>query len=427
MKITFFIIFTFMGLWLAAQDTLQLMQYNLLNYGNYWNDCTTNTNNVNDKNVYLKTIINYVDPDIFTVNELSENTSYHHMILNQVLNTNGVSKYRKALSFNYADSYLVNMLYYNSEKLTLYSQNVVHSIVRDIDIYTLYYNSGDLAQTQDTIFLSCFVAHLKAGTGSTNEDKRASMVSSAMSYIRTHDLPENMLFMGDFNVYDDDEQAYKNLIYSYNGIQYFFDPIEREGHWNNNSSFKDVHTQSTHSINTACFSHGGMDDRFDFIMASSSLLQSSNNLHLLINTYKALGNDGQHFNKSINDSPNNSSAPSQIIDALFSMSDHLPILTQLRVDASLGIHEDLSIISAIHFPNPCSEVMQLQLQLKKAQTLEISIFNLYGKQVYNAIEKANTLVFEKSILLEHLPNGLYVIRFTDEQALSRSKKFILIK
>ncbi len=427
MRKALFIIFIFTSLWVSAQDTLQLMQYNLLNYGNYWNDCTTSTNNVNDKNVYLKTIINYVEPDIFTVNELSENTSYHHMILNQVLNTNGVTKYKKALSFNYADSYLVNMLYYNSEKLTLYSQDVVHSIVRDIDVYTLYYNSGDLLQTNDTIFLSCFVAHLKAGTGSTNEDKRASMVSSAMSYIRTHNLPENMLFMGDFNVYDNEEQAYKNLIYSYNGVQYFFDPIEREGHWNNNFNFKDVHTQSTHSVNTACFSHGGLDDRFDFIMASSSLLQSDNDLYLLSDTYQALGNDGQHFNKSINDSPNNSSAPSQIIDALFDMSDHLPILSQLRVDASLGIDEELSNFSAIRFANPCSEVMRLQLQLKKVQAIEISIFNLYGKQVYSVTENTSTLVFQKSIPLMHMPDGLYVIRFTDEQGKINSKKFILIK
>jgi len=368
-----------------------------------------------------------VQPDIFTVNELTDNTSYHQVILDQVLNTNGVNKYRKAVSFNYADSYLVNMLYYNSEKLSLYAQDVVQAAVRDIDVYTLYYNSANLAQTHDTLFITCFVAHLKAGTGSANENKRAAMVSSAMTYIRTHDLPENMLFMGDFNVYSHDEQAYKNLIYDYNGTIYFHDPIDREGNWNNNSSYKDVHTQSTHSQNVGCFSSGGLDDRFDFIMSSGSLLQGNKKMQLLSNTYTALGNDGQHFNGNINDAPTNTSAPSAIIDALFRMSDHLPILAKIAVDASLGLQEELSNISAIRFPNPSGNNLALQIQLKEPSTIKIEIFDIYGRLAYSSFEKTNTQFLEKDISLAHLSANSYVLRITDAQGKSRSKKFILKK
>lgn len=427
MKNTIILILLSLSYSIFAQDTLQVMQYNLLNYGNYWNDCTTSTNNVNTKNVHLKTIIKYVNPDIFTVNELSENTSYHQMILNQVLNTDGVNKYRKAVSFNYANSYLVNMLYYNHEKLTLYSQDVVRSAVRDIDVFTLYYNSAGLGQGSDTIFVTCFVAHLKAGNSDYDASSRASMVSTAMTYIRTHDLPENMLFMGDLNVYTHNEQAYINLLYNYSGKQYFYDPIDRPGDWNNNYSFKDIHTQSTHSQNTACFSYGGMDDRFDFILASSPLLQGNNGMKLLVNTYEALGNDGQHYNKSINSSPTNTSAPSSVINALYNMSDHLPVLSKLKVDATLGVEENLSLISSLRFKNPCNGDMQLNIQMRTAQNINIEIYNSFGQMVMLQEHKEMGVSLSISLSLGHLSDGMYVMQVSDNKNSILSRKFILKK
>ncbi len=427
MKKLLILLYTAFVISVYSQDTLQVMQYNLLNYGNYTSYCPSSSNNVNTKNIHLKTIINYIKPDIFTVNELSENTSYHQMILDQVLNTNGENDYRKAVSFNYADSYLVNMLYYNKTKLSLYKQDVVHSSVRDIDVYTLYYNSEDLAQTHDTIFITCFVAHLKAGNSSSNASSRASMVSTAMTYIRTHDLPENMLFMGDFNVYTNNEQAYKNLIYNYNGIQYFFDPIDREGSWNNNSSYSDVHTQSTHSQNVTCFASGGLDDRFDFIMSSESLLQGTKGMKFLTETYEALGNDGQHYNKSINASPTNTSAPSSIISALYSMSDHLPILAKIKVDATLGINENLSAISSIRFQNPCTGDFHLNIQLKKPQAIKLEIYNVFGQLLISENIASSNNILSYFISLNHLIDGAYVLKLTDEENKTSSRKFILKK
>ena len=65
---------------LAAQDTLKVMHYNLLMYGNNSGWCNENNNDVDEKNLNLQTIIDYVKPDIFTVNELSENTFYHEYL-----------------------------------------------------------------------------------------------------------------------------------------------------------------------------------------------------------------------------------------------------------------------------------------------------------------------------------------------------------
>lgn len=426
MKQFLIIIFSFAIGFLYSQDTLQLMQYNLLNYGNYTDYCTSGNNNVNVKNGYLRTIVNYVKPDILTVNELTENETYHDMLLNEVLNTDGVSYYKRTISTNAADSYLVNMLYYNSEKLTIYSQNIVHSMVRDINVYTLYFNSEDLAETHDTLFLTCFVAHLKAGSQSWDANKRAQMVSSAMTYIRTHDLHDNMLFMGDLNVYSDQEQAYKNLIYTYNGIRYFYDPIDTEGAWNNNYSFRNVHTQSTHT-GGGCAAGGGLDDRFDFIMSTESLLEGQKGMKLLNNTYAALGNDGQHFNKSIKDAPTNVSAPESVINALYGASDHLPILVKIAVDASFDELKELSNISSVHFQNPSPVSLKLKVRLKEPQKLIVEIYNIYGHRIFLSMMTDTHKKIEECISLATSDDGVYVLRLTDEAGKTISRKFILKK
>ena len=57
---------------MKAQDTLTVMQYNLLYYGNYqsgYADCYETNNNTQQKDEYIRTILDYVKPDIFTVCE----------------------------------------------------------------------------------------------------------------------------------------------------------------------------------------------------------------------------------------------------------------------------------------------------------------------------------------------------------------------
>lgn len=308
----------------------------------------------------------------------------------------------------------------------LYSQDVVHSALRDIDVMTLYYKSFDLAQTHDTIFITCFLAHLKAGTGDNNEANRAGMVTSAMTYIRTHNLPDNKIFMGDLNLYTSNEQAYKNLVYEYNGIQYFFDPIQREGNWNNNYDFRDVHTQSTHASNSPCFASGGLDDRFDIIMSSEALLQGTDKMQLLSNTYHALGNDGNHFNMNINEMPNNS-APGEVLDALFGMSDHLPVLTKIAVEATVGLDESNSDITAIRFQNPSPGLFNVNITLIKPQMIKMGIYDIFGRLVFSQNQYFGQEYISTSLSLNHLADGTYVLHLMDEKSNSISRKFVLKK
>ena len=92
-----------------------------------------------------------------------------------------------------------------------------------------------------------------------------------------------------------------------------------------------MHTQSTRNTGSnSCFSGGGLDDRFDLIMMSGQVVEDTGAVSYIEDSYKALGNDGMHFNQDIN-AGTNSSVPSAVLSALYEMSDHLPVLADLKV------------------------------------------------------------------------------------------------
>lgn len=104
------------------------------------------------------------------------------------------------------------------------------------------------------------------------------------------------------------------------------DPINMPGNWNNNSSFASIHTQSTRSgENLDCGSQGGSDDRFDQILVSPNVMNGTDSLRYLTNSYIAVGNDGSHFNTSLISAPTNTMYPDSVVRALYYMSDHLPV------------------------------------------------------------------------------------------------------
>ena len=123
-----------------AQDTVKITYYNLLNFPAAQQDRTDT----------LKKVLDYIQPDIFVVNEL---TSFNGagLIKNNALNVGGVNRFSSAVFYDGPDT--DNMLFYDHDKFTLYSQHQIVTTLRDISEYVLYYNEPDLAITQDTILL----------------------------------------------------------------------------------------------------------------------------------------------------------------------------------------------------------------------------------------------------------------------------------
>ncbi len=416
--------FLFLSFGLFAQDTLTVLQYNLLNYGNITSYCTNTNNNINNKDEYLKKIIRYIKPDIFTVDEMSKSPAIHQHLLDKVLNTDGVGYYRKADFLSEADSYLVNMLYYNSEKLRFHSHTIAQSYIRDVDVYKLYYYSNDLKQG-DTAFVICVVAHLKASSGTTNSNKRKVMAQNTMNYLNNYDDDNNYMMMGDFNLYSDEEPAYLQFLYYSNPTLRFNDPIEQSGAWHNNYTYRNIHTQSTHTESNGCAVTGGMDDRFDFILISDHIKNGTKNVKYVPGTYHAVGQDGKHFNKSLIDPPTNTSVPSDVLSALYDNSDHLPVTLKLEVDKTLGINEwKNSDLEEVRMVNPATNELKLTITAKNHSALKVDIISLTGQILISKQYDVNKGQTTLSMPVTRLTSGLYLVRLTDGKSVSVVRKMV---
>lgn len=386
-----------MSLLSAQTDTITIVSYNLLNFPDGRNDCGSNTNIPNRFDT-LRKILNYAQPDIFVACEI-QNKRGADSILSRSLNVFGQTNYAAATYHNDSNGGdLQNMMYYNSEKLILHSQNVIETSVRDIDHYVLYVNDPNLPNYFDTTFIEVYMCHLKAGSGSAEQAIRNGQVTLLRNYIDARPQNRNHFVCGDLNVYRSSESCYQNLITG--GSNPLFDPISSPGNWNNNGSFASLHTQSTRNgENLDCGSQGGSDDRFDQILVSGTVMNGSDSLIYLANSYDAIGNDGNHFNSSLIAAPTNSQYPDSVVNALYFMSDHLPVT--LKTVVTYPTSNGLAINPAI-----------TQVSCSGEMDGEITINAYAGQSPYTYQWDANA-GNQTSQTISNLSPGTYCVTVTD--------------
>ena len=409
---------------LKAQDTITFLQYNLLNYGNFTSYCTSSNNNVKRKTGYIGVIVHYVKPDIFTVNEMTGTRSYHDYLLNNGLNTDGVDYYAKASdTLAPKDAYLVNVLYYNKNKLGEAGHVVAQTYVRDVDIFKLYYKSANLNQG-DTTFIYCVVAHLKAGSYDSDAGKRKVMAQNTMDYIAAHDPDENYLLMGDFNVYSPKEGAFQEFTNYRVAAVRFSDPPNQVGEWHNNPDYALYQSQSTHYNSNGCPSGGGLDDRFDFILISNNVKQGNKKVKYVPGSFHVVGQDGKHFNKALLDDPVNTTVPKNVLNALYYNSDHLPVTLKVTVNQPLDIRQQHSAVEHLKFNNPVKDVLNFEVNVDKPMTLQVKIYSLVGKMILHQQFALQKGLSRQAIRIGHLPKGLYILQFTEPNGYSFSRKLL---
>jgi len=396
-------------------------------YYQCFNDCLPKKRAASIRCFFSVKIRDYVKPDVFTVNEISGKRSYHDSLLINGLNTDGVNYYAKVPSLSSQDDYLVNMLYYNKNKLGLAAHTIAQSHVRDVDVYKLYYKSANLNQG-DTTFIYFVVAHLKAGRDSggstTNQDKRNIMARNTMAYIATHSPDNNYLFMGDFNLYTDQEPAFQELInYKVANIR-FNDPANQIGDWHNNYNYRMVQSQSTHTIDNGCASSGGLDDRFDFILISNNVKYGNKKVKYVSGSFHVVGQDGKHFNEAVNSSPTNTSVPANVLNALYYNSDHLPVTLKVTVNQPVGIPQMYSDIDQLNFTNPVNNALNFKVDAAKITSLKVEVFSLLGQKVMQrkfSVPKGHS---HRTMDVSSLLKGLYILRFTESNGHSFSRKLL---
>lgn len=190
--------------------------------------------------------------------------------------------------------------------------------------------------------------HYKAGTSSSDKSRRESQATNVR--FTADFFPEGtpIIYAGDFNIRSDGSLPFLDTDLTYQilaseGNGQAFDPINRTGYWSNSSSFQDVHTQAPASNPGSGLVGGGVDDRFDFQLVTSEWLDgeglgylgpTSTGLEHLEHSYHTFGNNGTHgcCNNSIS---NGSGASAQVLSALETASDHLPVVADYQIPASM--------------------------------------------------------------------------------------------
>ena len=212
----------------------------------------------------------------------------------------------------------------------------------------------------DSAAFYIYDSHYKAsqGTDSGASVSNATRRNVEATNIRTDSNGLNggadgthIIYAGDHNFYDyiqAAEPAVQTLIAAGNGQAN--DPLNRIGTWHNNSSFKDIDTQSPTTVEHYPMQvTGGVDDRFDFQWTSGEMLDNAG-LSYISGSYHTFGNNGTTFNLDIN-ARNASMAlintypftgvtsytNGQILDALNVIGDHLPVVADYQLPAKMSV------------------------------------------------------------------------------------------
>ena len=412
-----------------AQDTITAMQYNLLYYGNYQSgfaDCYETNNNTQHKDECIRTILNHVKPDIFTVCEFGATQQLLTDFLRHNLNINGADYWQSDNIINYAGSNIINHIFFDSRKFGLKKHIALRTNPRDTDVYELYLKTPRLA-AGDTTKLICIVAHPKAGMG--YEASRRALMQIAMDHVNQYYPNDNVLIMGDFNMYGASEIGYRLLTQTYSNPDIcFMDPLASlggVGEWSNSNLFTAFHTQSTRSYSEECFSGGGLDDRFDFILMADEIAFSYNHLRYVQGSYHAVGNDGHHFNQSVNQG-NNSAVPAEVAEALFDASDHLPVTMKIAVDVKLGMeeHEAQSLYASVA-PNPATDIAKVEFFNPSQGQVQFDLYSLQGQLVQRAAGVFGEGSQQFELDLQGLMKGFYLLRIRHQNGWGQTVKVVV--
>jgi endonuclease/exonuclease/phosphatase family metal-dependent hydrolase len=380
-----------------SQNTIKTMFYNVL----WFPELNP------DRIDLLQEVLQDYEPDIFMVCEL-QNQEGADAILNVGLNSDGNSNYSAAPYFENQSGGgdLQQALFYRNDMFLLENTEIINTPVRDINKYTLLLNTT--AQDTNPIRIYAYVTHLKSSQGSANQQLRLSMVEAFVNDTQQLEEDSFVLFAGDFNIYTSTEPAYQEILDQTNSIT-MADPINTPGAWNNNEDFRAIHTQSTRTSSSGFGggAGGGLDDRFDFIMVSQNMMTNTN-LQYKTNSYKAYGNNGNCYNNNINDINCGGAYNQNIRDALYNMSDHLPVVMELETDQEIVILDtpQQPLVQPFSLKNTMvSQQLTVYAPQWDIQSDTFGVFNTLGQEILGfKINAATTLVN-----VAQLAKGVYYI------------------
>ncbi|MFM7104283.1 MAG: T9SS type A sorting domain-containing protein, partial [Flavobacteriales bacterium] len=338
-------------------------------------------------------------------------------ILNQAMNF-GSDDYSMAQYTDGPDD--ENMIFFNTSKLGFVRQNEIQVSPRQINEYVLYHKNPALNSIGDTTYFYFYACHLKASDTSTDAAERAAAAAVLKSYLSLRPNPENTIVGGDMNIYGSSELAY--VYFTGETQANLFDPMG-SGEYNNNSSFAGIHTQSTRIENFDGGSIGGLDDRFDMMLMSDDLRYGLSGAQFVQGSYRAIGQDGNHFNESLISPPANNSEPIDVINALYFMSDHLPIFMELEIVVPSWVSSFAASSKLSISPNPSSGKFKIFSGPQGFNNAEIRIIDGMGEIVFTETGVVIPAGGSHEVN-ESLSSGVYLVRIEDESGVSNARMII---
>ncbi len=394
---------------------VKLLTWNLLNYPS----SSALTADTLVRNPNYRTVVQYVNPDIMVTQE-NASTNSVSMFLNNVMNNSSIlggNQYSAGAYINGPDT--DNGIFYKTSLFQFISNTPIHTALRDINEFKLVHLA-----TGDTIrILSC---HLKAGSSSADSIARSIEVDQLRAYTNLLPIGTDFIICGDFNIYGSGEIAYQKIKQdNVTDDGNFVDPLNLTGYWNY-YPYRFHHTQSTRTRSFGNGSTGGLDDRFDMILYSTAVSQPGG-ITYVSGTTVPVGNDGGHWNDSINQQPN-TAVPVNVANALHYASDHLPVTSTFSFVSATGSQEnEFQKVDLTIFPNPTNGDFSINYYLSQPAEVAILIADLTGRLVMNISNHKEFVGVHSKLIsdVSRLNKGIFFIHLSANNKLVANKLFVV--
>lgn len=390
---------------LTGQSTIRVMDYNLLNFPEPVPPGRVDT---------LRKILAYHPVDLLIVQEL-RSAAGATSVLQNALNAGGEDRFSMApyvppISAPWLTETLAQAVYFDRHKLAFKRQTTLVTNVRDINVVDLYLRTPGLV-AGDTMHLTVCAMHLKAGNTASDISSRVSMINVLMGHLAQLPADRHVIVAGDMNLYTGDGPEF-NALLSTSGAMQLVDPLGLGGTDWSGGSHPSVYTQSTRT--TSIYNDGaggGIDDRFDIMLTSASLLDNEGDLYLQSGSYRAFGNSGTCYDQSIT-SCFNGSIPFSILRSLYYMSDHVPVVMELVCELPLGGMEPPS-------PPPAVTLLPLghgRWSITATDLLDVRVYDTMGRSV-----PARWVLRSGNAELQLPMNGVHLVQVTTSRGSSTQK------
>ena len=166
-----------------------------------------------------------------------------------------------------------------------------------------------------------YSVHLRSGSSAADEAVRGIEAGLLREDIDLLGEGAAVLFVGDLNLQGSNESAFANLAAS--GTGQLQDVAGALGDWSDSIEFLSLHSQNPRD---------NLNDRFDLHLASGELFDGVG-LEYVENSFHVFGNNGTHtLNSPIT---TGTGAAPEVLTALVAASDHLPVIADYEIIASV--------------------------------------------------------------------------------------------